>query len=255
MNNKLLFPAIRDISHKMAHCANYAYWDGKEAKPLYKSRGFTHHKFFDKNGSQAHVVWNASHIAVCFRGTEPTEVADLKADLNIWPDDAMVGGWVHNGFQNALDEIWDDIVKHLGKHTNKKLLICGHSLGGAMATVAASRLKDLNPTLFTFGSPRVGNAIFVKQFSNVTHYRFVNNNDIVTAIPMWFLGYRHHGTCIYIDYTGAVSNLTAWRRTIDKFKGKWRALRKGQPFDGLYDHNCLYYCLYTSNHEESDNAH
>ena len=37
---------------------------------------------------------------------------------------------------------------------------------------------------------------------DVKHWRFVNNNDIVTKVPFWFMGYRHHGTEWYINYYG-----------------------------------------------------
>lgn len=252
MNTQDLFPIIRKKCHDMASFSRYAYLDGGEAKLFFKSRGFKNHKFFDKGGSQAHVVWDEEEVVIAFRGTEPSESADLKADLNAWPDQAELAGWVHNGFQNALDKIWKDILKLLSNHYGKKISLCGHSLGGAMATIAASRLKDSNPKLYTFGSPRVGNSDFVKAFSSVVHYRFVNNNDIVPTIPMAWMGYRHHGMCMYINHYGNIRDLTWWQKLKDKFRGRWRALQKGMPFDGLYDHSCDYYCLYTSggNHGE-----
>lgn len=249
MNAPVPFSAVQTQCHMMANFANYAYKDGKEAKPLFESRGFPKHKFLDHKGSQAHVVWNDESIVVAFRGTQPTEVADIKADLNVWPDKAESGGWVHNGFQNALDKIWKDVLNILDTHRDKELMICGHSLGGGMATVAASRLKERHPKLFTFGSPRVGNGKFVDSFKDVVHYRFVNNNDLVTSVPMAFLGYRHHGWCMYITYHGEVTTLSSWKRFKDKIRGRIRAWKKGQNFDGLYDHSCEYYCLYTSENE------
>lgn len=250
MNVKHHFPIIRKTCHTMANLSKIAYLDEKEAKPLFKARGYPKHRFIENEGSQAHVAWNDYHIVVAFRGTEPSEAADIKADLNIWPDRAESGGWVHDGFQTALEKIWRNIVVIVDAHDDKQLQLCGHSLGGAMATVAASRLKERNPRLYTFGSPRVGNTAFVNSFPNVVHYRFVNNNDLVTAVPMWLLGYRHHGTCMYIDYSGVVGNFTPWQKFVDKIKGRWRALMKGQAFDGLYDHSCDYYCLYTSENQD-----
>lgn len=255
MNVQYTFPLIRKTCHKMAHLSQIAYKDNKEAKPLFKARGYGKHKFFSNNGSQAHAVWDDNEIVIAFRGTEPDEFADLKADLNLWPDRAESGGWVHNGFQNALDEIWNKIFLLIEAHDDKQLIFTGHSLGGAMATVAASRCKHLDPKLYTFGSPRVGNADFVNSFKNVKHYRFVNNNDIVPTVPMWWMGYAHHGTCMYIDYTGCVRNFTPWQKFIDKMKGRWRALVKSQAFDGLYDHSCDYYCLYTSEHTHDQGTH
>ena len=67
-----------------------------------------------------------------------------------------------------------------------------HSLGAALATICASRLDAHE--LYTFGSPRVGNRAFVKEMKNdgIQHYRFVNNNDIVTGVPFPLRVYINH---------------------------------------------------------------
>lgn len=78
---------------------------------------------------------------------------------------------------------------------NKKLYVTGHSLGGAMATICASRLsaQGMNVEgLYTYGSPRVGDGEFVANLK-VNHFRFVNNNDAVPKVPPQVFGYRHHG--------------------------------------------------------------
>lgn len=126
----------------------------------------------------------------------------------------------------------------------KKLYITGHSLGGAMATIAASRLKDKATCLYTYGSPRVGSRTFVKSF-DVPHYRHVNNNDVVVKVPFAFLGYRHHGTLRYINYYGNIRKLTPWQRIKDQWRGRLTALKKKVPFDGAYDHGMGYYVKYT----------
>ena len=90
--------------------AKIAYEDGPMRKSILKHLGYTGHKFIDHDGAQAHCVWNKEEFVLCCRGTEPTELNDLKADLNIWPDKAQVGGWVHNGFQTEIDDIWEDVM-------------------------------------------------------------------------------------------------------------------------------------------------
>ena len=105
----------------------------------------------------------------------------------------------------------------------------------------ASRL-DANE-LYTFGSPRVGNRDFVKEVKKdgVKHYRFVNNNDVVTTIP-FPIRFAHSGELTYINHYGNIRKMTPWQRTKDKFRGRWRAFKKGQPFDGVFDHSVnLYY--------------
>ena len=140
MNKKVQFCDVKSDAIKFAEMAKVAYEDGKDAKPYFKSLGYTGHKFIDHDGAQAHCVWNKEEFVLCCRGTEPTEINDLKADLNIWPDKAQVGGWVHNGFQTEIDDIWEDIMVVIGKQLkNRRMSICGHSLGGAMATIAGSK--------------------------------------------------------------------------------------------------------------------
>lgn len=217
----------------MARCASIAYKDGPEAKPLYKQLGYTTHKFFDVDGAQCHIVSNKEEIVICFRGTEPDELSDVLADLNAWPDRAYNGhGFVHNGFQEEVNKVWPKIETSLKmmKTENKNLFICGHSLGGAMATIATSRLGDRVTSLYTYGSPRVGTRSFVKSF-NVPHYRHVNNNDIVTKVPLALMGYKHHGTLRYINFYGNVRNLTLWQM----IKDKWRGYKSG-ILDGAKDH-------------------
>lgn len=232
---------------KMANISNYAYLDADEAKPRFKSMGYPYHRFYDRKGAQCHIVWNKEEFIIAFRGTEPKEHSDIIADLNIFPDHEKCDGlesvytYVHDGFQNELDKLWPDIEKSVAKIKKQKLYITGHSLGAAMATIAASRLKSKVETLYTFGSPRVGNRNFVDNL-DVQHYRFVNNNDVVPSAPWALLGYRHHGTLVYINYHGNIVPMTTWRRVKDKIRGRFRALQKMQFFDGFYDHSIKEYC-------------
>lgn len=224
--------------HLMARCAGTAYLDGADAKAKFKELGFTGHKFFDKDGAQCHAVWNTDMYVLCFRGTEPDELSDIKADLNAWPDRGESGGLVHNGFQNEVDKLWSDIEKHVEKNCkDKPFYICGHSLGGAMASVAGSRYKDSVHCVYTYGSPRVGNGAWVRSWKDVPHYRHKNNNDIVTSVPFWFMGYRHHGSLRYINFYGNIRKLTPWQKIKDSWRGRWAALCTGTPFDGVADHD------------------
>ena len=58
----------------------------------------------------------------------------------------------------------------------------------------------------------------------VPHYRFQNNNDVVCKVPFWMMGYRHHGTNVYMNYKGKVVKYRWWRRMIDNLRGRLRAL-------------------------------
>lgn len=226
----------------MAKLAGLAYLDGPEAKPKMSAMGYSDHKFLDTDGAQCHAIWNDSELVLCFRGTEPDEFSDIKADLNALPDRGVSGGWVHNGFQTELEKLWEDVSKIYDKHgAERDVFITGHSLGGAMATLAASRLK---PTaLFTYGSPRAGTRSWKKSF-NTPHYRHVNNNDIVPKVPFAFLGYTHHGTLRYINFYGNIRKMTTWQRFKDGWRGRIAAWKNKQPFDGARDHGMNNYIKY-----------
>ena len=229
------------MNNLMAQLASNAYLDGKEAKPKMKELGFTGHKFFENDGAQCHAVWNKEMYVLCFRGTEPDEISDVLADLNAIPRGAMTHGWVHSGFRGELDKLWEDVVEHLNKHQGKKLYITGHSLGAAMATLATSRIEEFRKIeqLTTFGSPRVGTRKFVKNIQT-PHMRFVNNNDIVTKVPLWIMGYKHHGVLQYINFYGNIRKLTTWQA----IKDKWRGYKSGL-LDGAMDHGMDNYVRHT----------
>jgi triacylglycerol lipase len=225
----------------MAQLASNAYKDGKEAKPVTKELGFTGHKFWDIDGAQCHAVWNKEMYVLCFRGTEPDEISDVLADLNAIPRGAMTHGWVHSGFRGELDKLWEQVSEHQKKHEGKTFCITGHSLGAAMATLATSRFEEFTKVtqLTTFGSPRVGTRKFVKNIST-PHFRFVNNNDIVTKVPLWIMGYKHHGVLQYINFYGNIRKLTTWQM----IKDKWRGWKSG-ILDGAKDHGMDNYVKHT----------
>jgi pimeloyl-ACP methyl ester carboxylesterase len=75
--------------------------------------------------------------------------------------------------------------------------ICGHSLGGALATLLALDLAAntafAEPAVYTYGSPRTGDSLFAATYDQVVKnsYRVTNRLDVVTALPPTFVGYEH----------------------------------------------------------------
>jgi len=220
----------------MAKASMYAYKDLNGFKKEFHPEAV----LFDRDGTQVY-CWIDNNIAcVAFRGTEPTEWSDIKADLKIRKVKCPTG-FVHRGFRDALDEVWEDVAKWITEQKREDVFFTGHSLGGALATLAASRWNTITTHLYTYGSPRVGGRKFIKSFLSSNRYRFRNNNDVVPAVPLWLMGYRHHGKLCYINYYGNIRKLTLWQKFKDSIRGRWKALKKFQLFDGIYDHNIALY--------------
>jgi len=128
--------------------------------------------------------------ALVFRGTEQ-KPADLISDLLLSIPHLGSGPIVHRGFKHALDIVWDDIMKEIDKLEGVPLFITGHSLGAALATLAAARHKPQG--VYTFGSPLVGNHAFAQTLKDIPIHRVVDDIDGVTFVPPPQLGYEHVG--------------------------------------------------------------
>ncbi len=139
-----------------------------------------------KTNTQAILVGNDQRLVLAFRGTETDSFQDIKTDAkaNSVPD---VSGRVHQGFIEAYDEVAEDIEKFLGSKESfaaLPLFLTGHSLGGALATIAARKMQHAGgiAACFTFGSPRVGDENWVDGLKTPL-YRVVNAADAVTMLP------------------------------------------------------------------------
>jgi pimeloyl-ACP methyl ester carboxylesterase len=126
---------------------------------------------------------------------------DVVSDVNF----GMGPDGIHRGFRQALDQanLWEAIQSHLQTLSSRPVWFTGHSLGAALATIAAARHATLAPVqgMYTFGSPRVGNAAFAQTVPGQV-YRVVNNNDIVARLPPQFAGFVHVGEKKFIDGSG-----------------------------------------------------
>ena len=217
-----------------ANIAAITYDDPKTAKTKFNAIGCTIVEFFDIDNAQAYLLKNNDGIHVLsFRGTEVTEPSDILADLKAGKNIEPVGGKIHVGFKGEINKLWPTIQKSVANIDS--LYVTGHSLGAAMATIAAGRMQSKVLALVTFGSPRVGNKQYVNSLT-VTHYRVQNNCDDVTKVPFKLMGFAHHGTHKYLNYYGAFRTLTPWQQVKDMVRSRAKAYTKGQKFLGAYDH-------------------
>ncbi len=169
----------------------------------------------------------AGHTAVAFRGTQITfgfSLADVAS--NLWvrrvPWDP---GKVHRGYREAVLDIAQEL-KHPLYSAKRPLYFTGHSMGGALATLASTFPPGPSAT-YTFGAPRVGDRAFAKALRNVV--RIVHGQDIAPKYPL-FLGYRHGGKVWHLKADGSLDpGLPPWWPLLVPFT------RKGLT-KGILDH-------------------
>lgn len=161
--------------------------------------------------------WGES-LVVSFRGTpvlhkggRPRQLAEalvteLDTGLTRQPG---VPGAIHRGFARALSVLSTVIAKVLrvlsDTRQTPRIWLTGHSLGGALAILAAQGVSSqhgLLPCVYTYGAPRVGNRAFGQHYKP-THYRLERRTDLVPyAFPPYTLlpgTYKHTGIRCCID--------------------------------------------------------
>ena len=179
-------------------------------------------------GVQAFVLQPAATTmfgaAVSFRGTviSDSDWANSLVDFafRLVPYAGCRGCRVHEGFLAAYTALAPAVLVGVqsalplsaaGAMSEKPLLVTGHSLGGAMATIAAFELALLgyNVRLITFGSPRVGNAEFASAITSaLTTHRGVLMGASSMPLPAGVSPLRRRGLQ-YPELAGEVDNESA----------------------------------------------
>eukprot|EP01061_Rhynchopus_euleeides_P003451 TRINITY_DN1269_c0_g1_i11.p1 TRINITY_DN1269_c0_g1~~TRINITY_DN1269_c0_g1_i11.p1 ORF type:complete len:1054 (+),score=400.17 TRINITY_DN1269_c0_g1_i11:345-3164(+) len=179
-----------------------------------------------------YIRWQGKFV-ITFRGS--SNISNWKSDLNmprvLWQE--MDGAWqmagiktscfrsdkplVHRGFANLWAKIKPTVMYCLQtlRKPNEPVLVTGHSLGGAMATLSSYSIARYLQTydralldVVSFGGPLVGNEVFVRLYNNVVqrHLRIVNKNDLITWATVPFQKNMHVGKLVFIaDDTGMLS--------------------------------------------------
>ena len=128
---------------------------------------------------------------VALRGT--ASLFDALTDLNAGVKVSHTGSYIHQGFFDSFDTLLPEIRDFLGTYKGTGIVHCvGHSLGGALATLAADWI-GLNTAatvkLYTFGSPRVGLDFFAQKTTTSIGveniYRAFHQTDPVPMVPTW----------------------------------------------------------------------
>ncbi|KAJ2162589.1 hypothetical protein GGF46_000592 [Coemansia sp. RSA 552] len=168
-----------------------------------------HHWNIGKPKSAGYIARNPNgkYIIVAFQGTDSSE--QWADNLNVvqvpWPD-GIDNSKVHAGFLRGYVVAQDDILGQLkplaDKYPDYSIVIVGHSLGGARASLAlldiSLKMPELLPRMYmyTVGQPRTGNREFANAIDalSVPKYRQVFEYDYVTRLPLVEMGYYHHST-------------------------------------------------------------
>lgn len=147
--------------------------------------------------TQLFYVYNNDNIIVSWRGTANfwdgvadgsfRPVESESCDIKMSCSELVSAGKVHYGFWDgycaAERKFSNEINKLQTLIKGRYLFVCGHSLGGALALIHATKLKSQTPVLYTYGMPRVFTREAVSQLSDITHYRHVNETDPVPGLP------------------------------------------------------------------------
>ncbi len=249
----------------LADAALLAYADEPFARAQWERAGATALRAFRGTSTLAYVASGDRWVIVSFRGTQVVKrllngrgsatwadvVRDWKTDADIrlerWPR----GGKVHRGFKEAFEQVWDSrgevpglssYLDEVGRATSRRVWFTGHSLGAALAILAAQTYGSA-AGVYTFGSPRVGTRAFVEAYP-VPVYRVVNATDAVTTVPP--APYEPVGALHYIASNGQVDGApTVLVRATDWLRGTLRGIVPG--FSAFADHAPLFYATHTWN--------
>jgi hypothetical protein len=192
----------------MARACDLAYCAEPEGPARFRSELGLEAKLISVDNTQVYLAENDQAIVVAFRGSEaPTTLDGLKdwllTNANnylILPEGrngtdfaaAGVGTRFHRGFLDALEMIWEPLLAAANQAFETKerpLWVTGHSLGGALALLAAWRFQRnflAVHEIITFGAPMIGNdaasKAFEKEFLGKI-FRYVDLEDLVPHLP------------------------------------------------------------------------
>ena len=156
-------------------------------------------------------------MVIAFAGTEPTDLLNWITDFDIH----QTADGVADGFYAGVEAIWQKLVETVGQRPGA-IYLAGHSLGAALAAIAAKRLIEERAAtdrifgVYTIGMPRIGNAAFAAGYNAALGqrtYRLVHGDDIVPKVPPAEapFDFRHVGRLLSCPRGGpfAAANLQA----------------------------------------------
>ncbi|MFN9660527.1 MAG: lipase family protein, partial [Cyanobacteriota bacterium] len=194
--------------------SDLAYSPAAAVKAQALAWGFSACVFVEQGAAQGFLAWTSEVAMVTFRGTESTR--DWLSNLRLIPRELPGLGRVHGGFLAQFQALRPELEHHLNARSSLPLLVTGHSLGGAIAVLAASTWAATRPVraLYTYGQPAVAADTQTAQAMAAAlpdrWHRLVNDADVVPRVPP---NYRHAGHLLHFDGEGRVTSPSAVARS------------------------------------------
>ncbi|MFM7264459.1 MAG: trypsin-like peptidase domain-containing protein [Cyanobium sp.] len=204
--DSLLLPAFDwHTALSLGLASELAYSDPAAVRSQALAWGFRDCAFVEARAAQGFVASSDAVVLVSFRGTEST--ADWLSNLKLVPQSAPGLGRVHAGFWGQFTALQPQLESRLAERQGVPLVVTGHSLGGAIAVLAAATWAGNRPlqALYTYGQPAVAQAEAAASIGAALagrYHRLVNDADIVPRVPP---GYRHVGQLLQFDNQGRVT--------------------------------------------------
>lgn len=180
----------------------------------------------ESTDTQAYITHNDELILIAVRGTQ--QPADFLRDADALQVPFEEGvGQVHRGFYGAAKTTAAFVTSYLDRfYAGQKLLICGHSLGGAVALLLSEMLRrrpeGYTLQLYTYGAPRAADATFTKNAEALVHYRMVNHNDPIPSVPGSWMNTKGgvYGTGLALTFTNVPIGLSVFVAGIINWTGE-----------------------------------
>lgn len=183
------------VAQLMFDMSRIAYMEPAEGSKRIRACGFEP-MFFKARSMEAYLAIAGKIAVVAFRGTEPG-TADVIYDLKFISSGGESGRF-HAGFKDGFEALRPALLRELGERRISTVWLTGHSLGGALAVVAACHLIDEGGYeiggVMTFGQPMVVRHELAERYDPILRRRyvaFVNGSDPIARALMPFVHFGH----------------------------------------------------------------
>lgn len=204
-----------DYATRMTHIASASYCESDVATwscgfhcDAVQGLSMIQYVYYHPANLAGFVAWDSQQdaIIVSFRGTQGTSIKNWIKNLDAIttkPFSQYPDAKVHKGFYQSWLDLSPNIMAAVANVQEAhggttKVYVTGHSLGAAIASIAAFDMKlnyGFTPSLIDLGRPRIGNHVFTEaimgEISSV--FRMTHHDDLVPHAPAEFMGFYHSG--------------------------------------------------------------